>query len=69
MKNSWKEKGLPASTVESDAMSKDLAPRFQVRRTTIRYAFMQATGLVDDRQGKAAFSDRNTSEEVAALVT
>src|ERR1700722_4617225 len=40
---------LPASTPESDAMSKDLKQRgFKFVGTTICYAFMQATGMVND---------------------
>jgi DNA-3-methyladenine glycosylase I len=40
---------LPASTPESDAMSKDLKKRgFNFVGTTICYAFMQATGMVND---------------------
>ena len=40
---------LPASTAESDAMSKDLKKRgFRFVGSTICYAFMQACGLVDD---------------------
>ena len=40
---------LPASTAESDAMSKDLKRRgFRFVGTTICYAFMQATGMVND---------------------
>jgi DNA-3-methyladenine glycosylase I len=40
---------LPARTVESDAMSKDLKKRgFRFVGSTICYAFMQATGMVDD---------------------
>ncbi len=42
-------KDVPASTPESDAMSRDLKRRgFRFVGTTICYAFMQATGLVDD---------------------
>ena len=42
-------KGIPASTPESDAMSKDLKKRgFRFVGSTICYAFMQATGLVND---------------------
>jgi DNA-3-methyladenine glycosylase I len=42
-------KGVPASTPESDALSKDLKKRgFTFVGSTIMYAFMQATGLVDD---------------------
>ena len=40
---------VPASTSESDAMSKDLKKRgFRFVGTTICYAFMQATGMVND---------------------
>jgi DNA-3-methyladenine glycosylase I len=40
---------VPASTEESDAMSKDLQKRgFKFTGSTICYAFMQATGMVDD---------------------
>ncbi|MCL5268655.1 MAG: DNA-3-methyladenine glycosylase I [Bacteroidetes bacterium] len=48
--NVWKTlKGLPASTKESDAMSKDLKERgFKFVGTTICYAHMQATGMVND---------------------
>lgn len=42
-------KQVPASTPESDAMSKDLKKRgFRFVGSTICYAFMQATGLVND---------------------
>ena len=40
---------VPARTVESDAMSKDLKRRgFNFVGTTICYAFMQAVGMVND---------------------
>ncbi len=40
---------IPASTTESDAMSKDLKKRgFNFVGSTICYAFMQATGMVND---------------------
>jgi DNA-3-methyladenine glycosylase I len=40
---------VPAQTKESDAMSKDLKKRgFRFVGSTICYAFMQATGLVND---------------------
>jgi DNA-3-methyladenine glycosylase I len=40
---------IPARTVESDAMSKDLKSRgFKFVGSTICYAFMQGTGLVND---------------------
>jgi DNA-3-methyladenine glycosylase I len=42
-------KDLPASTAESDAMSKDLRARgFRFVGSTICYAFMQAVGMVND---------------------
>ncbi len=48
--NAWKaHKHLPAKTAESDAMSKDLQKRgFRFVGSTICYAFMQATGMVND---------------------
>src|SRR5258708_7434896 len=48
--NTWKShKQLPASTAESDAMSKDLKKRgFTFVGSTICYAFMQAVGMVND---------------------
>jgi len=40
---------IPASTPESDAMSKDLKKRgFKFVGSTICYAYMQATGMVND---------------------
>lgn len=42
-------KQIPASTSESDAMSKDLKKRgFRFVGSTICYAFMQAVGMVND---------------------
>lgn len=42
-------KDVPASSPESDAMSRDLKKRgFRFVGTTICYAFMQATGMVND---------------------
>jgi DNA-3-methyladenine glycosylase I len=48
--NAWKmHKRLPAKTVESDALSKDLQRRgFRFVGSTICYALMQATGMVND---------------------
>ena len=56
------KKQVKATTADSDAMSKDLLRRgFKFVGSTICYAFMQATGLVDDHtqtcfccQGSAA---------------
>jgi len=49
-RNRWRAmKQVPASTPESDAMSKDLKKRgFRFVGSTICYAFMQATGMVND---------------------
>jgi DNA-3-methyladenine glycosylase I len=48
--NAWKTlKDVPAKTIESDAMSKELTKRgFKFVGSTICYAFMQATGMVND---------------------
>jgi len=48
--NQWKTlSDVPAKTAESDAMSKDLKKRgFKFIGTTICYAYMQATGMVND---------------------
>jgi DNA-3-methyladenine glycosylase I len=50
LQNAWKTHvGLPTSTKESDAMSKDLKKRgFRFVGSTICYAFMQAVGMVND---------------------
>ncbi len=48
--NAWRSlRKLPATTPESDAMSKDLKRRgFTFVGSTICYAFMQAVGMVND---------------------
>ncbi len=48
--NKWKElKEIPAKTTQSDDMSKDLQKRgFKFVGSTICYAFMQASGMVND---------------------
>jgi DNA-3-methyladenine glycosylase I len=50
IQNNWRSQNeIPASTAESDAMSKDLKQRgFRFVGTTICYAYMQATGMVND---------------------
>lgn len=50
VKNQWKTQAdVPANTVVSDAMSKDLKQKgFKFVGSTICYAFMQATGMVND---------------------
>ena len=48
LQNAWVD-SVPARTAQSDAMSKDLKKRgFTFVGTTICYAFMQATGMVND---------------------
>jgi len=50
LRNRWQcMKDVPARTEQSDAMSKDLGRRgFRFVGSTICYAFMQATGMVND---------------------
>jgi DNA-3-methyladenine glycosylase I len=50
VRNGWRDfKEVPARTEQSDAMSKDLRKRgFTFVGSTICYAFMQATGMVND---------------------
>lgn len=48
--NAWRKLSeIPARTAESDAMSKELSRRgFKFAGSTICYAYMQATGMVND---------------------
>jgi DNA-3-methyladenine glycosylase I len=47
--NRWTTMGIPATTPESDALSKDLKRRgFTFVGSTVIYAYMQAVGLVND---------------------
>ena len=50
IQNRWKrDRDIPATSAESDALSKDLKKRgFKFVGSTIVYAHMQATGLVND---------------------
>lgn len=49
IQNRWKRGEVPATTAVSEAMSKALAKRgFKFVGPTIMYAFMQATGMVND---------------------
>ena len=50
--NNWRSiRDVPATTAESDALSKDLKRRdFTFVGSTIMYAWMQAVGLVNDHQ-------------------
>lgn len=52
IKNKWKLMAqVPATSRESDALSKDLKKRgFRFVGSTICYAFMQATGMVNDHK-------------------
>ena len=63
--NAWRKIGeVPASTPDSDRMSKELSKRgFKFVGTTICYAFMQATGLVNDH-----LTDCFRWREVGAIV-
>ena len=55
-------KDIPATTPESDALSRDLKRRgFRFVGSTICYAFMQATGLVDDHLTTCFHSRRRKS--------
>ena len=58
--NRWKTTGeIPAETVESKAMSKELKRRgFRFVGPTVCYAFMQAVGLVDDHTAGCFVSRR-----------
>jgi DNA-3-methyladenine glycosylase I len=55
--NPWRTmREIPAKTAESDALSKDLKKRgFNFVGSTICYAFMQATGLVNDHLVTCSF--------------
>ena len=54
--------GVPASTMHSDAMSKDLKQRgFRFVGSTICYAFMQAVGIVDEHQRHCWVSQRKSA--------
>ncbi len=55
--NRWERmEDIPATTPRSDAMSKDLIKRgFKFVGSTICYAFMQATGMVNDHVIGCAF--------------
>jgi DNA-3-methyladenine glycosylase I len=58
--NRWSESGqVPATTAISDAMSKALKKRgFRFVGSTICYAFMQATGMVDDHLATCSFKGK-----------
>lgn len=62
IQNDWeKHADVPASTQESTQMSKDLKKRgFKFVGPTICYAFMQATGMVNDHTKQCFLYHRNT---------
>jgi DNA-3-methyladenine glycosylase I len=64
--NHWRGMAeVPASTPESDAMSKELKRRgFKFVGSTICYAFMQATGMVNDHT-----VDCFRHKEISALIS
>ncbi len=66
--NAWPALGqLPARTIESDAMSKDLLKRgFKFVGPTICYAFMQAVGMVNDHLVSCFRYAELTNDENAA---
>jgi DNA-3-methyladenine glycosylase I len=68
--NRWRSlKELPASTPESDALSKALKARgFRFVGTTIMYAFMQATGMVNDHLVGCEWRETRNEKREKALV-
>jgi DNA-3-methyladenine glycosylase I len=74
IQNRWhKLADLPARTLESDAMSRDLLRRgFKFVGSTICYAFMQATGMVNDhlvtcpRHAELGGADRRRRKKLTA---
>ena len=66
--NKWKQTGqVPATSKESDAISKDLKNRgFKFVGSTIIYAHMQATGMVNDHL-VGCFRHRQVGRRRAAL--
>jgi DNA-3-methyladenine glycosylase I len=62
IRNRWKRRDdLPAESPESQRLSKDLRARgMRFVGPTIMYAFMQATGLVNDHLVTCAWYDRTT---------
>jgi uncharacterized protein YeaO (DUF488 family) len=78
--NYWKDMSqVPATTPESDALSKDLKKRgFSFVGSTVMYAHMQAAGLVNDHttncfrhpsNGKSRSSRKKTTNKVTSSLT
>jgi DNA-3-methyladenine glycosylase I len=74
IQNRWRNLAdVPARTPESDAMSRDLLRRgFKFVGSTICYAFMQATGMVNDhlvtcpRHAELGGADRRRRKKLTA---
>ena len=66
VRNSWKTmREIPASTPLSDTMSRELKRLgFRFIGSTICYAFMQATGMVNDHLADCFCYDRCTSDKI-----
>jgi DNA-3-methyladenine glycosylase I len=70
IQNGWRSlHDVPARTAESDAMSKDLANRgFKFVGSTICYALMQATGMVNDHAvGCFRYGEISQSQRTARM--
>jgi DNA-3-methyladenine glycosylase I len=70
IQNAWRSlREVPARTAESDAMSKDLAKcGFKFVGSTICYALMQATGMVNDHVvGCFRYREVNQSQRIARM--
>jgi DNA-3-methyladenine glycosylase I len=70
IQNAWRSlREVPARTAESDLMSKDLAKRgFKFVGSTICYALMQATGMVNDHLvGCFRYREVNQSQRAARM--
>jgi DNA-3-methyladenine glycosylase I len=67
-RNEWRSmKEVPATTPESDALSRDLRKRgFTFVGSTIMYAFMQAVGMVDDHLAGCEVNLNRRATRVAA---
>jgi DNA-3-methyladenine glycosylase I len=67
IQNRWRTMAkVPARTAESDAMSRDLLRRgFKFAGSTICYALMQATGMVNDHLGTCLRTCRTWRQTIA----
>ncbi len=71
IRNSWKSMSeIPASTPRSDTMSKELKRHgFRFVGSTICYAFMQATGMVNDHLADCFCYDRAHQQRIGIRQT